>query len=62
MAGYNVAHLLIIGLLFHLVFIYSVFDCCFRSLVVHGMSSFNVGYKEAKRLVLTVGVCILLQG
>ncbi|KAK0220043.1 Phosphatidylinositolglycan class N-domain-containing protein [Armillaria fumosa] len=55
MAGYNVAHLLIIGLLFHLIFIYSVFDCYFTSPVVHGMSSFNVGYKEAKRLVLIVG-------
>ncbi|KAK0480758.1 Phosphatidylinositolglycan class N-domain-containing protein [Armillaria novae-zelandiae] len=55
MAGYNVAHLLIIGLLFHLIFIYSVFDCYFTSPVVHGMSSFNVGYQEAKRLVLIVG-------
>ncbi|KAK0220031.1 alkaline-phosphatase-like protein [Armillaria fumosa] len=55
MAGYNVAHLLIIGMLFHLIFIYSVFDCYFTSPVVHGMSSFNVGYKEAKRLVLIVG-------
>ncbi|KAK0192589.1 Phosphatidylinositolglycan class N-domain-containing protein [Armillaria mellea] len=55
MASYNVAHLLIIGLLFHLIFIYSVFDCYFTSPVVHGMSSFNVGYKEAKRLVLIVG-------
>ncbi|KAK0476908.1 alkaline-phosphatase-like protein [Armillaria luteobubalina] len=54
MAGYNVAHLLIIGLLFHLIFIYSVFDCYFTSPVVHGMSSFNVGYKEAKRLVLII--------
>ncbi|KAF8919551.1 Phosphatidylinositolglycan class N-domain-containing protein [Mucidula mucida] len=51
----STARLLIIGLLFHLVFILSVFDCYFTSPVVHGMNSFNVGSAEAKRLVLIVG-------
>ncbi|TFK43974.1 Phosphatidylinositolglycan class N-domain-containing protein [Crucibulum laeve] len=52
---YNVAKLLILGLIFHLVFIASVFDCYFISPVVSGMERYSVGAAEAKRLVLIVG-------
>ena len=52
---YNVGRLLILGLIFHLVYIGSVFDCYFTSPVVSGMQSYNVGHAESKRLVLIVG-------
>jgi phosphatidylinositol glycan class N len=52
---YNVFKLLLIGLVFHLVYIGSVFDCYFTSPVVSGMESYHVGTAEAKRLVLIVG-------
>lgn len=52
---YNVFKLLLIGLVFHLVYIGSVFDCYFTSPVVSGMKSYHVGTAEAKRLVLIVG-------
>lgn len=52
---YNVFKLLLIGLVFHLVYIGSVFDCYFTSPVVSGMESYHVGIAEAKRLVLIVG-------
>ena len=52
---YSVAKLLTLGLIFHLVYIGSVFDCYFTSPVVHGMQSYNVGLAESKRLVLIVG-------
>lgn len=60
---YNVAKLLVIGLIFHLVYIGSVFDCYFTSPVVNGMTRHNTGSAEAKRLVLIVGepsICSLL--
>ncbi|KAJ7045027.1 Phosphatidylinositolglycan class N-domain-containing protein [Mycena alexandri] len=53
--NYNVASLLLIGLVFHLVYIGSVFDCYFTSPVVHGMTSYGLGSAESKRLVLIVG-------
>ncbi|KAJ7757539.1 Phosphatidylinositolglycan class N-domain-containing protein [Mycena metata] len=53
--NYNVASLLLIGLVFHLVYIGSVFDCYFTSPVVHGMRSYGLGSAESKRLVLIVG-------
>jgi phosphatidylinositol glycan class N len=56
MSRYNVTELLVVGLVFHIIFIYSVFDCYFTSPVVHGMRSFNVGHAESKRLVLIVGM------
>ena len=54
---YNVVRLLVVGLLFHLVYIGSVFDCYFTSPVVHGMRSYGSGdsVAAAKRLVLIVG-------
>ncbi|KAL0061693.1 Glycosyl phosphatidyl inositol anchor synthesis [Marasmius tenuissimus] len=54
-SNYNVVKLLALGFVFHLVFIYSVFDCYFTSPVIHGMKRFNAGGPEAKRLVLIVG-------
>ncbi|KAF8626715.1 hypothetical protein AX17_006482 [Amanita inopinata Kibby_2008] len=55
----NVAKLLVIGLVFHLVYIGTVFDCYFTSPVVHGMERYKVNGSEtnamAKRLVLIVG-------
>ncbi|KAJ3562843.1 hypothetical protein NP233_g9326 [Leucocoprinus birnbaumii] len=53
--NYSVGRLLLIGLLFHIVFIGSVFDCYFTSPVIHGMQSFQTQEAEAKRLVLIVG-------
>ncbi|KAJ6601273.1 Phosphatidylinositolglycan class N-domain-containing protein [Mycena vulgaris] len=52
---YNIASLLFIGLVFHLVYVGSVFDCYFTSPVVQGMQSHGLGSAESKRLVLVVG-------
>ncbi|KAN0080207.1 Phosphatidylinositolglycan class N (PIG-N) domain containing protein [Tylopilus felleus] len=51
----DVVKLLILGIIFHIVFIASVFDCYFRSPVVHGMTRFGATTGESKRLVLIVG-------
>ncbi|PIL26170.1 transporter [Ganoderma sinense ZZ0214-1] len=51
----SVWRLLLIGLVFHLVYIGTVFDCYFTSPVVHGMQQHSLGRAEAKRLVLIVG-------
>ncbi len=54
--GFSIAKLLLIGLVFHLVYIASVFDCYFMSPVAHGMKRFNAGsLSDARRLVLIVG-------
>ncbi|KAL1666929.1 Phosphatidylinositolglycan class N-domain-containing protein [Schizophyllum commune] len=53
--GPGVASLLLLGLVFHLVFIGSVFDCYFTSPVHHGMRSYGLQRPEAKRLMLIVG-------
>ena len=60
---YNVVRLLAVGLLFHLIYIGSVFDCYFTSPVVHGMRSYGSGNSVApsKRLVLIVGTFLLIQ-
>ena len=52
----DVVKLLILGIIFHIVFIASVFDCYFRSPVVHGMTRFGATTGESKRLVLIVGM------
>ncbi|EIN05765.1 PigN-domain-containing protein [Punctularia strigosozonata HHB-11173 SS5] len=52
----SVATLLVIGLVFHLIYIGAVFDCYFTSPVVHGMKAYGSRSSgEAKRLVLVVG-------
>ncbi|KAL1739472.1 phosphatidylinositol glycan class N, partial [Schizophyllum fasciatum] len=53
--GQSIAHLLLLGLVFHLVYIVSVFDCYFTSPVHHGMRSYGLQRPEAKRLMLIVG-------
>lgn len=52
---YNVKQLLTIGVIFHFIFIGTVFDCYFTSPVVTGMAAHGLGHAEAKRLVLIVG-------
>lgn len=61
--SYNVVRLLFVGLLFHLIYIGSVFDCYFTSPVVHGMRSYGSGdsLTASKRLVLIVGTFLSLQ-
>lgn len=54
-SSYSVSTLLLAGLIFHLVYIGSVFDCYFTSPVVNGMERYTAGTGDAKRLVLIVG-------
>ena len=51
---------LTLGLVFHLFYIYSVFDCYFTSPVVHDMEHFNTGKASADRLVLIIGMWPIL--
>ncbi|KAI0742507.1 alkaline phosphatase-like protein [Daedaleopsis nitida] len=51
----SVWSLLLVGLIFHLVYIGTVFDCYFTSPVVLGMQQHSLERGEAKRLVLIVG-------
>lgn len=55
-SGRHVLKLLVLGIVFHVVFIASVFDCYFRSPVVHGMTRYGSTQGESKRLVLIVGM------
>jgi GPI ethanolamine phosphate transferase 1 len=50
---------LAIGVIFHFIYIYSIFDIYFVSPIVRGMQAFRVESHEApaKRLVLFVGMC-----
>jgi len=54
--GFPIARLLVLGVVFHLVYIGTVFDCYFTSPVVHGMQLFKLPRPEAKRLVLIIGM------
>jgi phosphatidylinositol glycan class N len=56
MAALPRARFLAIAVVFHLVYIYSIFDIYFVSPIVSGMREFSVpGEAPAKRLVLYVG-------
>lgn len=64
MARLNRSGFLAIAVIFHLIYIYSIFDIYFVSPIVSGMKEFRVergaGVEApAKRLVLYVGSCIL---
>lgn len=50
---------LAIAVVFHLVYIYSIFDIYFVSPIVNGMREYSLDVREppAKRLVLFVGKC-----
>lgn len=62
MASSNPAwRLLLTGLVFHLIFIGTVFDCYFTSTVVHGMQQHSLPEAQAKRLVLIVGTSVRLE-
>ncbi|KAI0035528.1 Phosphatidylinositolglycan class N-domain-containing protein [Vararia minispora EC-137] len=50
-----VVRLLTLGILFHLTYIGTVFDCYFTSPVVHGMRPYVFPIRPARRLVLIVG-------
>ena len=43
------------GIIFHIVFVFSIFDIYFRSPIVHGMRDYMPPQASAKRLVLFVG-------
>lgn len=50
---------LAVAVLFHLLYIYSIFDIYFVSPIVHGMREFSIpreGEAPAQRLVLYVGL------
>jgi GPI ethanolamine phosphate transferase 1 len=51
----SVARLLALGIVFHFVYIGTVFDCYFTSPVVHSMRQYKLPRAQAHRLVLIVG-------
>lgn len=61
MAGLGRSGFLAIAVIFHLIYIYSIFDIYFVSPIVSGMRAFSVDAPEApaKRLVLFVGKRLL---
>jgi GPI ethanolamine phosphate transferase 1 len=50
-----------IGILFHLVYIFSVFDIYFQSPIQHGLSVTETLPAEAQRLVLIVGTQLMIK-
>ncbi|CAE6462618.1 unnamed protein product, partial [Rhizoctonia solani] len=62
MRTHTTSQILLLGLIFHVIYIYSVFDCYFTSPVVHGMRQHRIFWPynapkkaPAKRVVLIVG-------
>ncbi|KAL5637599.1 hypothetical protein ACGC1H_004121 [Rhizoctonia solani] len=62
MRTHTTSQILLLGLIFHVVYIYSVFDCYFTSPVVHGTRQHRIFWPHnapqkapAKRVVLIVG-------
>ncbi|CAE6417000.1 unnamed protein product [Rhizoctonia solani] len=62
MRTHTTSQILLLGLIFHVIYIYSVFDCYFTSPVVHGMRQHRIFWPHnapkkapAKRVVLIVG-------
>jgi len=56
----HVIKLLILGILFHVIYMFSIFDIYFRSPLVHGMTPVQSPLPSpAKRLVLFIGEFIL---
>ncbi|KAF8761404.1 Phosphatidylinositolglycan class N (PIG-N) [Rhizoctonia solani] len=62
MRTHTTSQILWLGLIFHVAYIYSVFDCYFTSPVVHGMQQHRISWPRnapkkapAKRVVLIVG-------
>ena len=53
---------LAVAVVFHLIYIFSIFDIYFVSPIVSGMREFRVDNPEppAQRLVLFVGTCCIL--
>lgn len=53
----DVLAVLVVGMLFHIIYVFSIFDIYFRTPLVHGMSPVPCQYTApAKRLVLFVGM------
>jgi phosphatidylinositol glycan class N len=53
----GVVALVVVGLVFHGVYLLSIFDIYFRSPIVHGMPPYGVPHDPpAKRVVLFVGM------
>ena len=56
MAQFGRYRFLLVAVVFHLVYIYSIFSCYFVSPIVHGMREHQVEQEApAKRVVLIVG-------
>lgn len=57
----NNIYIMIIGILFHFIYMLSIFDIYFQSPLIHGMKPYNsITIPPAKRLVLFVGILFFL--